>query len=171
MSAIMDWLGIPLGYVMYFCYHVVGNYALAILLFTLVTKVILLPVAIWVQNNGIKIVRLTPELNHIKANFIGDRDRIAEETQKLYKREKYNAFANLIPTFIQLIQKFLNIFSGCLFIHIVFIQNSLNQLFQSRSLLQHFPDGNSHFIDRNQSVKLQNRFPCRYDNVVSGNLP
>ncbi len=103
MSAIMDWLGIPLGYVMYFCYHVVGNYALAILLFTLVTKVILLPVAIWVQNNGIKIVKLTPELNHIKANFIGDRDRIAEETQKLYKREKYNAFANLIPTFIQLI--------------------------------------------------------------------
>lgn len=67
------------------------------------TKVILLPVAIWVQNNGIKIVRLTPELNHIKANFLGDKDRIAEETQKLYKREKYNAFANLIPTFIQLI--------------------------------------------------------------------
>lgn len=103
MSTIMNWLGVPLGYVMYFCYHVVGNYALAILLFTLVTKVILLPVSIWVQNNGIKIVKLTPELNHIKANFIGDRDRIAEETQKLYKREKYNAFANLIPTFIQLV--------------------------------------------------------------------
>lgn len=103
MSTIMHWLGIPLGYIMYFCYHAVGSYALAILLFTLVTKVILLPVAIWVQNNGIKIVRLTPELNHIKANFLGDKDRIAEETQKLYKREKYNAFANLIPTFIQLI--------------------------------------------------------------------
>lgn len=99
----MHWLGIPLGYIMYFCYHVAGNYALAILLFTLVTKVILLPVAIWVQKNGIKIVKLTPELNHIKANFLGDHDRIAEETQKLYKREKYNAFANLIPTFVQLI--------------------------------------------------------------------
>lgn len=99
----MHWLGIPLGYIMYFCYHVAGNYALAILLFTLVTKVILLPVAIWVQKNGIKIVKLTPELNHIKANFMGDHDRIAEETQKLYKREKYNAFANLIPTFVQLI--------------------------------------------------------------------
>lgn len=103
MSTIMHWLGIPLGYIMYFCYHVAGNYALAILLFTLVTKVILLPVAIWVQKNGIKIVKLTPELNHIKANFLGDHDRIAEETQKLYKREKYNAFANLIPTFVQLI--------------------------------------------------------------------
>ena len=103
MSTIMNWLGVPLGYIMYFCYHVAENYALAILLFTLVTKVVLLPVAIWVQNNGIKIVRLTPELNHIKANFIGDHDRIAEETQKLYKREKYNAFANLIPTLVQLI--------------------------------------------------------------------
>ena len=67
MSTIMNWLGVPLGYIMYFCYHVAENYALAILLFTLVTKVVLLPVAIWVQNNGIKIVRLTPELNHIKA--------------------------------------------------------------------------------------------------------
>ena len=42
MSTIMHWLGIPLGYIMYFCYHVAGNYALAILLFTLVTKVCLL---------------------------------------------------------------------------------------------------------------------------------
>ena len=103
MSAIMNGLGTILGYVMYFCYHILGNYALAILLFTLLTKVILLPVAIWVQNNGIKIVHLTPELNRIKANHFGDKDRIAEETQKLYKREKYNAFANLIPTFVQLV--------------------------------------------------------------------
>ena len=103
MSAIMNGLGTILGYVMYFCFHILGNYALAILLFTLLTKVILLPVAIWVQNNGIKIVHLTPELNRIKANHFGDKDRIAEETQKLYKREKYNAFANLIPTFVQLV--------------------------------------------------------------------
>ena len=103
MSAIMNGLGTILGYGMYFCYHILGNYALAILLFTLLTKVILLPVAIWVQNNGIKIVHLTPELNRIKANHFGDKDRIAEETQKLYKREKYNAFANLIPTFVQLV--------------------------------------------------------------------
>ena len=58
MSAIMNGLGTILGYVMYFCYHVLGNYALAILLFTLLTKVILLPVAIWVQNNGIKMPKL-----------------------------------------------------------------------------------------------------------------
>lgn len=103
MSTIMDWLGGPLGYVMYFCYHMAGNYALAILLFTLVTKIILLPVSIWVQNNGVKMVKLTPELNFIKANFIGDRERIGEETHKLHKREKYNALVNLIPMFIQLI--------------------------------------------------------------------
>lgn len=107
MNAFMTALGVPLGYIMYFCYQLVhsaaANYALAILLFTLVTKVVLLPVAIWVQNNGIKIVRLTPELNRIKAKFWGDKDRIADETQKLYKREKYNAFANLIPTFVQLV--------------------------------------------------------------------
>ncbi len=43
MSTIMNGLGTILGYVMYFCYNILGNYALAILLFTLLTKVILLP--------------------------------------------------------------------------------------------------------------------------------
>ncbi len=84
------------------CYSLLGNYGLAIILFTLISKIILLPVSIWVQNNSIKMVKLMPEINMIKVKHFGDNDTIAEETQKLYKREGYNAFASVIPTFVQL---------------------------------------------------------------------
>lgn len=88
---------------MYFCYNVLKDYGLAIVLFTLLTKVILLPVSVWVQKNSVKIVRITPEINHIKASYFGDKDTIAEKTSDLYKREKYNPFASMIPLLIQII--------------------------------------------------------------------
>lgn len=95
-------IAIPLGYVMYFCYDLLHNYVLAIILFTFITKIILMPVSIWVHKNGIKIVKLAPELNRIKVRYFGDGDHIADETQKLYKQEKYNPLANLIPLFLQI---------------------------------------------------------------------
>ena len=90
------------NWILGFCYKLLGNYGLAIIMFTLISKIILLPVSVWVQNNSIKMVKLMPEINMIKVKHFGDKDTIAEETQKLYKREGYNAFASVIPTFVQL---------------------------------------------------------------------
>lgn len=98
----MKALVIPLGYIMYACYSFLHNYALAIILFTLLTKIILFPLSLWVHKNGIKMVKLMPDLNRIKIRFFGDGDRIADETQALYNRVKYNPFAGLIPLFIQI---------------------------------------------------------------------
>ena len=47
-----------LGWIMKLCYDIVGNYGVAIILFTLVSKVILLPISIWVQKNSIKMVKM-----------------------------------------------------------------------------------------------------------------
>lgn len=84
------------------CYGLCHNYWIAIFLFTFLTKVILLPLSIWVQKNSIKTVRMQPEMNHIKAAYMGNQDAISEEQYKLFKREKYNPFADLIPLFVQL---------------------------------------------------------------------
>lgn len=92
-----------LRYVMDFCYMLVSEHVVVIILFTLLTKIILLPVSIWVHRNSIKTVRLMPQINQIKAKYYGDADRIAEEQHALYKKEKYNAFASIIPTFIQIL--------------------------------------------------------------------
>jgi len=75
----------------------------AIVLFTLITKVILFPVSLWTGRNSLKMVALMPELNRLKIKYYGDKATIAEETQKLYKREHYHPLASLLPMCIQLV--------------------------------------------------------------------
>lgn len=92
-----------LGWIMKICYDIVGNYGGAIILFTLVSKIILLPISIWVQKNSIKMVKMQPEINRIKAKFFGDKDTIAEEESKIYKKYKYNPLASLVPLIAQIV--------------------------------------------------------------------
>lgn len=92
-----------LGYIMFACYSLFENYGIAIILFTLISKIILLPISIWVQKNSIKMVKMQPDINRIKIDYFGDKDKIADETAKLYKKEKYNAFVSLIPLFVQIV--------------------------------------------------------------------
>ena len=103
MDTVISWLALPLGYIMEWCYRLIGNYGAAIIVFTLLTKVLLLPLSVWVQKNSIKMVEMQPALNRIKARFFGDPDTIAEEQSKLYKAKKYNPLASLIPLAAQLI--------------------------------------------------------------------
>ena len=92
-----------LGFIMNFCYKIFKNYGIAIILFTLISKIILLPLSIWVQKNLIKMVKIQPDINKIKINYFGDKDKIADEESKLFKKENYNAFASLIPLLIQIL--------------------------------------------------------------------
>lgn len=95
-------VGIPLGFLMYFCYLMTKNYGVAIIVFTLLTKIILYPLNIMVQKNSIKMVKIQPELNNITAQFPDNPDRASEEQLKLYKRENYHPLAGLIPMMIQI---------------------------------------------------------------------
>lgn len=103
MQAVISALGVPLGFVMRLCYGLTQSYGAAILLFTLFTKLVLLPVGVWVHKNSIRIVRIQPDLNDIKARFFGDADMIAQEQGRLYKQARYNPLASLIPLFIQIV--------------------------------------------------------------------
>ena len=93
----------PLLWIMNVCYGLCQNYGLAIILFTLISKIILLPLSIWLQKNSIKMVRMQPELNFAKVKYFGDKEKIAEEHSAIYKKYKYNPFISIIPTAIQLI--------------------------------------------------------------------
>lgn len=95
-------IGVPLGCLMRMCLTIVGNYGLAIILFTLFTKIILFPLNIMIQKNSIKMIRIQPELNEISAKYVGNQDRISEEQLKLYKRENYRPLAGLVPMMIQI---------------------------------------------------------------------
>lgn len=85
------------------CYFISHNYGFAIILFTFLSKLILLPISIWVQKNSIKMVKMQPELNYAKARLFGDKDAIAEEQSKIFRREKYNPFVSVLPMLLQLL--------------------------------------------------------------------
>ncbi|MDL2289661.1 YidC/Oxa1 family membrane protein insertase, partial [Clostridia bacterium OttesenSCG-928-F22] len=102
MGIINTIIGVPLGWLMWLCYTLISNYGLAIIFFTLLTKVIMFPLSIWVQKNSIKMVKLQPAVNRIMARFAGNRDRIAEEQLALYKKEHYRPLAGVIPMLIQI---------------------------------------------------------------------
>ena len=99
----MEYIAIPLNALMALCYDWTGGYLPAIILFTLLTKIILFPVSCWMQRESIKMVELTPDLNALKIRYYGDKDTIAEETQKLYKQKKYHPIASTVPMIIQLV--------------------------------------------------------------------
>lgn len=99
----MNILSTALGYVMSWCYDLISNYGIAIILFTLISKIVLLPISIWVQKNSIKMVKMQPEINRLKVKHFGDADAIADEQSKIFKREKYNPLASLIPLVVQIL--------------------------------------------------------------------
>ena len=89
--------------VLRFCYQLLGNYGFAVILFTLLSKLVLLPLTVWVHKNSIKLVKMQPEINLLKAEHFGDADAIAEGQAAIFKREKYHPLLSVVPTIAQII--------------------------------------------------------------------
>lgn len=102
MDMIGNLLGVPLGWIMKLCYDLIRNYGLAIIVFTLLTKVILFPVSLLVQKNSVKMIKMKPELDALKFRYVDDKDAMLDAQSELYKREKYSPFAGTVPLLIQL---------------------------------------------------------------------
>ena len=99
----IDFLAGIFWYLMELCHALVDSYFWDIVLFTLITKILLLPVSLWTNRNGLKMVSVMPAVNRIKAEFYGDRERIGDEQAAMYKKERYHPFLTMVPLAIQLI--------------------------------------------------------------------
>lgn len=102
MQFIMKIFGWPLGFVMLGCYMITGNnYALAIVLFTVLTKVACLPLSIKQQKEQAKMAIFRPKLESIQKKYANNREKYNEEVQKLYTEEGYNPMSGCLPMLIQ----------------------------------------------------------------------
>ena len=99
----MQYLYTFLGWIMNWSYGICKNYGLAIILFTFISKIVLLPVSLWTYFNSIKMVKIQPDIYMIKVRYYGQPDTIAEEQAKLFKENKYRPLASTIPTIVQLV--------------------------------------------------------------------
>lgn len=102
MDQVLYYVCIPLGALMKWCWQLIGNYGWAIVLFTLATKLVLLPFSVWIHKNSIQMVKIQPAVNFLKANHYGDMDTFADEQAKLFKKEKYHPMLSLVPLALQI---------------------------------------------------------------------
>lgn len=102
MEFINTVVGTPLGYMMRFCYQILGDYGLAIILFTLLTKVVMFPISLLVQKNSIKMVKMKPQLDALRYQYVDDQDAFLDAQTALYKKEKYSPMAGVWPLLLQL---------------------------------------------------------------------
>ena len=101
-SMIIGFIGDILGYVMWICFKIFRDYGVAIIFFTLLTKVIMFPISLIVQKNSIKMVKMKPELEALKYQYIDDKDAYLDAQTALYKKEKYSPMAGVWPLLLQL---------------------------------------------------------------------
>lgn len=102
MNALYDLIGIPLGYLMSGIYKLIPNYAIAIIVFTLVTKIILFPMSYKTQKSSARMQLLQPKLQKLQKSFSNNPTRLQEEQQKLYQEEGLNPMGSCLPAFIQM---------------------------------------------------------------------
>ena len=90
MTVIYDALGVVFGPIMAVIYAVVKNYGVAIILFTVFCRLLMLPSAVSQQKNQAKNQRIQYKMRKINEKYKGDRQRLAQEQQEFYRREGYN---------------------------------------------------------------------------------
>lgn len=92
----------PLGYIIKVIYDWVGDYGTAIILFSIVTRIILLPLGYKQQKSMAASRQLQPLLAEIKRKYKNDKDRVSQETLKLYQQHKINPLGGCLPLLIQM---------------------------------------------------------------------
>ncbi len=96
-------IGTPLGYILYFIYnYLFSNVGLAILLFTLIIKLAMLPLAIKQQKNTAKSAIFAPKIKEIQTKYKNNQEKQQEELAKL-QQQGYNPMGgcgSMILTFL-----------------------------------------------------------------------
>ena len=105
-----DWPGGPWGEILKFVSsaitffaHLVGNnYGIALLIVTIIVRLLILPFAMKQIRYSKSLAALQPKMAAIKQKYKGDNKKIQEETMKLYQETGVNPMAGCFPTVIQL---------------------------------------------------------------------
>ena len=91
------------GYLLELLYNLVNNYGFAIILFTVVIKLILLPLSIKQQKTMQKSEKLQEKMKTIQFKYKNNPEKMNQEIMELYKKENMNPFSGCLTAIIQLI--------------------------------------------------------------------
>lgn len=105
----MGFLANIFGYVLNFLYSWLQNYGWAIILFSVILQIILLPLSIKQQKSLKKSAKIQQEMQKLQLKYRNNPELLNQEVMGLYKREKVSPFSGCLSSIIQLIL-FLSVF-------------------------------------------------------------
>lgn len=91
------------GYLLNFLYNIFNNYGLAIIIFSVILRIILIPITISQQKSMKKNAAMQEKMNEIQRKYKNNPEKLNQETMDLYKRENVNPFSGCLSSILQII--------------------------------------------------------------------
>ena len=91
------------GYLLNALYSVFNNYGIAIIIFSIILRIILIPITVKQQKSLKKSAELQEEMKEIQRKYKNNPEKLNQETIDLYKREKLSPFAGCFSSIIQIV--------------------------------------------------------------------
>ena len=91
------------GYLLQFLYGLINNYGIAIILFTVIIKIVLLPLSIKQQKTMKKSSELQEKMKVIQFKYKNDPEKMNQEMMSLYKSENMSPFSGCLTAIVQLL--------------------------------------------------------------------
>ncbi len=98
-----DLIAIPLGWIMKGCYYVFKNYGIALLVFTLITKLIVFPLSVKQEKSMASIAMLKPKLDELEKKYGKNKQKLQEEQMALYSETGVNPMASCLPILVMML--------------------------------------------------------------------
>jgi len=92
----------PIFWVLDKIYRVVGNFGVAILLLTVMVKLLFLPLANKSYRAMSQMKKLAPQIQELRERLGDNREKLNQEMMALYKREKVNPVSGCLPVVVQI---------------------------------------------------------------------
>ncbi len=91
------------GYVLNALYNLISNYGIAIIIFSVLLRLILIPITIKQQKTMKKSNEMQQEMKNIQAKYKNNPEKLNQETMELYKREGLSPFSGCFTAILQLL--------------------------------------------------------------------
>ena len=92
----------PLFYIIYYLFELTGNFGVAIIILTAMTRILFFPLANWSFVSMAKMKKLQPEMTRLKELHKDDRQQQQQALMALYKKEKVNPVSGCLLILIQI---------------------------------------------------------------------
>lgn len=100
---IADIIQVPFGYLMEALYRLTNNYGFALILFSVIVQLVLLPITAKSKKSMMKMSRLTPQLQEIQRRYANDPARQNQAMQDLYREEGVSMGGGCLWSFVPML--------------------------------------------------------------------